>query len=354
MKFKEVKMYSFANDYSEGACPQVMQALQDTNYIQTVGYGLDEYCLSAAKQIKKLCDCPDGDVHFIPGGTPANALGMSLLKPYEAIISCDSGHINIHETGAVEASGHKIIAVKAQNGKITVPEIEKVLKSHTDEHMVKPKMVFISNSTELGTIYTKKELTAISDYCHANNLYLYLDGARLSNALVAKNNDLSLKDIAELTDIFYLGATKNGALLGEAMLISNDDLKPDFRYLLKQKGSMLAKARIIGIEFLALLNDDVYLKNAKNANVMAQTLSYIFKHLGIEMFVESPTNQIFPIIDNRLLKKLEEKYLLTVWNAYDEQHTVVRFVCSWATKKTDIENFYNDLLQAIAELERTE
>ena len=338
-------MYSFASDYLEGACPEVLEALVKTNTVQTPGYGLDVFCEKAAMKIKTAIKHDDVDVHFITGGTPANVLAMCLLKPYEAVICVSSGHINVHETGAVEATGHKIISVKGKNGKMLPEEIDKVCMGHTDEHMVKPRMVFISNATELGTIYTKKELRQISDACKRNNLYLYLDGARVANALTAEGNDITLKDIADYTDIFYIGGTKNGALLGEAMIIKNKDLKPNFRYLIKQHCAMLAKGRIIGVQFLRLFQNNLYLNNARNANVMAQALKYIFAEFGIKMYIDSPTNQIFPIIENKLLKKIKIKYDVLEWGKYDDNHTITRFVCSWATSKKDIQNFYDDLIK---------
>ena len=263
-------MYSFANDYSEGACPKVLRGLVETNYVQTAGYGLDEYCETAAALIKKTIGHDDVDVHFITGGTPCNVLAISLLRAHEAVISVESAHINVHETGAVEATGHKIIAVKGRDGKITPEEIRSVVADHTDEHKVKPKMVFISNATEFGTIYSKQELNDIYNVCRELKLYLYLDGARLGNALVATGNDLSFKDICDLTDMFYIGGTKNGALVGEAMVIKNDELKPDFRYLIKQHCSMLAKGRLLGVQFISLFEDSTYLDNARNADIMAQ------------------------------------------------------------------------------------
>ena len=338
-------MYSFESDYLEGACPEVLDALAKTNNIQTPGYGVDIFCEKAAAEIKKAIDRDDVDVHFITGGTPANVLAITLLKPYEAVICVNSGHINVHETGAVEATGHKIISVKGNNGKLSANDIKTVLSEHTDEHMVKPRMVFISNATELGTIYTKKEIKEISEVCHDNDLYLYLDGARLANALTAEGNDMSLKDIADLTDIFYIGGTKNGALLGEAMIIKNNNLKPNFRYLMKQHCAMLAKGRIIGVQFLRLFQNDLYLENARNANVMAQALKYIFLQLGIRMYVDSPTNQIFPIIENRLLDRIKSKYQVLTWGKYDDEHTITRFVCSWATTKGNIQDFYTDLME---------
>ena len=335
-------MFSFVNDYSEGACEQVLTNLIKTNNIQTPGYGLDMFCEQATAKIKNLLDNQNVDVHYIPGGTPANVLAICELRTYEAVIAVKTGHINTHETGAVESTGHKIIQVEGVDGKITPAEIEETVLNFPDEHVVKPKMVFISNSSEFGTIYTKQELTDISNMCKKHNLYLYMDGARLGAALMSKANDLTLKDIGQLVDMFYIGGTKNGALLGEAMVIINDELKPNFRHLLKQHGSMLAKARIIGIEFVALLEDNLYFELADNANKMAQQLNDLFKAHNIQMYMESSTNQIFPIINNKLLEKIKTKYEVSDWCKYDDENTVVRFVCSWATKQENIDAFKQD------------
>lgn len=341
-------MFSFVNDYSEGACKQVLENLVKTNFLQTEGYGTDDFCKHAGTLIKKLVGNDNVDVHFIVGGTPANALAVSLLKPYEAVICADNGHINTHETAAVEATGHKILQVRGINGKVTPKEIEEVVLEHTDEHVTLPKMVFVSNSSEFGTIYSKQELTDISNMCKKYGLYLYLDGARLGAALMSKENDLTLKDIAELVDIFYIGGTKNGALLGEALVIINDDLKPNFRFLLKQRGQMLAKARIMGVEFITLLENNLYFELADNADKMAQQLNDLFKKHNIQMYIESSTNQIFPILDNELIAKLREKYVLGDWCKYDDTHTVIRFVCSWATKQENIDAFVQDFEALLA------
>lgn len=332
-------MFSFNNDYSEGACKQVLVDLVKTNNVQVAGYGLDPFCLTAANMIKKITGHNDIDVHFIPGGTPANVLAITLLKSYEAVICADNGHINVHETGAIEATGHKILTVKGNSGKLNAAQIEQVVLKHTDEHMVKPRMVFISNPTELGTIYTKQELLDIRNVCNKYNLYFYMDGARLGNALVAKNNDLTLKDITDIFDIYYIGGTKNGALLGEAMIIKNNELKPNFRYLLKQHGFMLAKARTIGVSFISLLQNNLYYNLAANANDKAQQLKQFFINKGIQMYVDTPTNQIFPIFNNNLIKVLRQKYIFQDWEAVDNNYTAVRFVCSWATKQSDIDAF---------------
>lgn len=334
-------MFSFNNDYSEGACRPILENLIKTNFLQTDGYGLDKFCLAAEKLLRVRTGNRDIDVHFVSGGTPANVLAITLLKPYEAIICAENGHINVHETGACEATGHKILTSKGVNGKITPQEIRNIVLRHSDEHMVKPKMVFVSNPSELGTIYTKQELIEISNMCKRYNLYLYMDGARLGNALTALTNDLTLKDITELADIYYIGGTKNGCLLGEAMVIRNNELKPNFRYLIKQHNSMLAKARIIGVEFLTLFENDLYYRNAANANNMAQQLKQFFLSKGIIMYIDSPTNQIFPIIDNDLIRKLRKKYIFADWMPVDKKHTAVRFVCSWATKQKDVDDFMN-------------
>ena len=335
-------MISFNNDYSEGACQPIIDNIIKTNYVQAAGYEEDLFCKHAEKIIKEKIEHEDVDVHFVPGGTPANILAISLLKPYEAVICADTGHINVHETGSIEATGHKILTAKNVDGKLLPNDIEEIVNKHTDEHMVKPRMVFITNSTELGTVYSKKELQDIANVCKNNNLYLYLDGARIGNALVSKNNDLTLKDIADLTDMFYIGGTKNGALLGEAMIIKNKDLKENFRYFIKQHGFLLAKGRIIGISFITLFENNLYYKLADKANTMAQLLKVIFKQNGIEFYVDSPTNQIFPILDNDLIKKIKEKYIVSDWCKYDDNKTVVRFVCSWATKKEFIKAFKDD------------
>ena len=335
-------MYSFENDYSEGACIKVLEALNKTNFNQAVGYGLDKYCKDAEKTIKKIIRHDDVDVHFITGGTPCNVLAISTLKAHEAVIGVKSAHINVHETGAVEATGHKIITVEGKDGKIRPFEIDKVISEHTDEHMVKPKMVFISNATEYGTVYSKEELKELYKTCKKDKLYLYLDGARLSNALVASKN-LTLKDMADNTDIFYIGGTKNGALLGEAMIIKNDELKKDFRYLIKQKCAMLAKARIIGVQFDALMKDNLYLDNARHANKCAQEIKNRLKKKGIKMYIDSDTNQIFPILSNKTISKLKKKYIFITWGPYDKNHSIVRFVCSWATVPGKVEELCKDL-----------
>lgn len=335
-------MISFENDYSEGTCKEILDELIKTNYEQVTGYGNDKYCQKAIKYIKKVVKDENVAVHFIPGGTPCNVLGCSLVKPYEGIICASTGHINVHETGAIENSGHKCLVTDSKNGKLYLEAIEKIYKAHPDEHMVKPAMVYICDSTEVGTIYTKKELTAISNTCKKLGLYLYLDGARLGSALMAKGNDLTLADINKLCDIFYIGGTKNGALLGEAMVIRNKELQKNFRYLLKNRGFMLAKHRTVGISFYKFFEDNLYFDLAKHANIMADKLRKCFKDTKTKFFATSTTNQVFVVLDNEVIKKLKKKYLFENWAVIDEKHTAVRFVTSWATTLENVDTFIKD------------
>ena len=335
-------MISFENDYSEGTCKEILDELIKENLTQVTGYGLDKFCTKAKKAIKEAIGSKDIDVHFVTGGTPCNILAASVLKPYEGIICATTGHINVHETGAIENAGHKCLTIDVKDGKLTPEAITKVFNKHADEHMVKPAMVYLSDSTELGSIYTKKELTAISKLCKKLGLYLYLDGARIGNALVAKGNDLTLKDINNLCDMFYIGGTKNGALLGEAFIIRNEKLKKDFRYLLKNKGFMLAKHRTVGISFYKLFENDLYFKLAKNANDMADLLVKCFKKTNTKFLLEPKTNQLFVILKNDVMKKLSKKYVFSVWEKIDSNNTAVRFVTSWATPIENVNNFVKD------------
>lgn len=333
-------MYYFLNDYSEGAHPQVLKALTETNFKQTPGYGLDEFSKAAANLIKQRVACPTAQVHFLTGGTQTNLTALSSwLKPYQAVIAPETGHINVHETGAIEATGHKILTVATADGKLTPELIQPVLDQHKDEHMVQPKIVFISNSTELGTVYRLDELTALYGFCRRNNLYLYLDGARLGAALTSRNNDLQPEDLPRVTDAFYLGGTKNGALFGEALVIVNPLLTEDFRYSIKQRGGLLAKGRLLGVQYLALMQDDLYLRIALHANTMACKLQDGLKELGIKFLIDSPSNQIFPIFPDEHLKELSKFAQFEIWAKEDRNHTVVRLVTSWATKEEDVLGF---------------
>ena len=328
-------MISFENDYSEICNKEIIEAIEKYQNEQNVGYGLDKHSLNAAKLIKKACGHNDLDVHFIQGGTPCNVLAMELLKPYEAIISVESGHINVHETGAIEHHGYKIIQAKGKEGKLIPESIDDIMAAHTDEHSVKPKLVFIANATEYGTTYTKQELKAIRNKCNKYNLYLYIDGARIGNALLASN--LTLKDIADIADLFYIGGTKNGALLGEAFCIKNKLLKKDFRYIIKQNCSLLAKGFICGIMFETLFKNDLYFKNAKQANLMADKLRDEFTKKGIKFLYKTKTNQIFVILTNYQFNSLKKNFLFSKWSKYDQNHVIARFVTSWATKEENVD-----------------
>jgi threonine aldolase len=315
--------YSFLNDYSEGAHPRIIDALIRTNLVQEMGYGEDAYCQEAAGLIRQAVGNLQAAVHFLSGGTQTNLTVLSsFLRPFESIIAVDSAHICVHETGAIEATGHKINRVKGQDGKVTVEEIADTAAAHGDEHMVKPRVVFISHSTELGTLYSKKELNDIAVICKRLGLYLYLDGARLGSALTSRFADISLSELSVLVDAFYIGGTKNGALLGEALVINNEQLKPYFRYSLKQKGALLSKGRILGIQFLELFSDNLYFDLAKNANDMAEKLTEGITGLGY---------------------LFQTTYRFYTWAKVDEQQSAVRLVTSWATEREAVEEFVSDL-----------
>lgn len=335
--------YSFNNDYSEGAHPVIMDVMMKSNLEQSVGYGMDGYCEQAKLCIKEKLGCTTCDLHFLVGGTQANTtIIASALRPYEGVISVDSGHINVHETGAIEASGHKVILAHGEKGKLTVQGIREAYEQHEDEHMVKPGMVYISNATEIGTIYYKKELEEISAVCRELGMYLFMDGARLGVALCASDNDLMYTDLCKYLDVFYIGGTKNGALFGEAVVIVNDELKKNFRYMIKQRGGMLAKGRLLGIQFLGLFQDDLYLSLANHANEMALLMQDTMKACGVTFVVETTTNQIFPILPNEVIIALSNYYVFQKWASVDESYSAMRFVTSWATSKEAVEIFCED------------
>jgi threonine aldolase len=340
-------MIFFRNDYSEGAHPAILEALVKTNDHQTIGYGEDEYCREAADLIRARIGRPDADVHFLVGGTQTNLTALSsFLRPHEAVISPARGHICVHETGAIEATGHKIIAMPTEDAKIRPEQIEEAVHFHCDEHMVKPRVVYITNSTELGTIYTLKELEEIREVSSRHGLYLYLDGARLASALTAPGNDVTLEDLARLTDAFYIGGTKNGMLFGEAIVILNDRLKEDFRYLIKQKGGLLAKGRLLGVQFKAAFENDLYFEMGTHANRMATLLRDGIRDLGYGFLVDSPTNQLFPVFPNSLVDKLYEVCSFEEEGPVDDDHRSIRFVTSWATPEADVHR----LLEVIRQL----
>ena len=326
-------MILFNSDYTEGAHPRILERLIETNLEQTTGYGEDAYCEAAREAIRKVCDAPEADVHFLVGGTQANfTVISSALKPYQGVLCADTGHINVHETGAVEACGHKVLALPGKDGKITAEQIRNAHDLHwsdeSHEHIAQPKMVYISHPTELGTLYTKGELEEIGRVCRECGLYLFLDGARLGYGLMAPGTDVTIADIAKICDVFYIGGTKVGALFGEAVVIMNPQLKPDFRYCIKQKGGMLAKGRLLGIQFLELFRDGLYFEIAKHAIDMAMILKEGLKEKGYSFFMDSVTNQQFIMIEDEKLEKIREKYGVTYQQRYDETHSVIRLCTS--------------------------
>lgn len=340
-------MYSFKCDYGEGAHPRILRALQRTNLEQTEGYLLDPYTQKASGLIKERIGRQEVDIHLLMGGTQTNLVALSaFLRPHQAVICADSGHIFVHETGAIEATGHKVFALLSPDGKLTPAQVKQAVELHTDEHMVKPKVVFLSNPTEVGTIYTKKELAAMRGVCDEYGLFLYIDGARLGCALTCRENDMTLRDFAAFPDAFYIGGTKNGAFMGEALVIANDRLKEDFRYLMKQKGALMAKGRFLGIQFCELFSDDLYFSLARHANDTAAVIRSALKENGYSLMTDSPTNQLFPIFPKEVLTRLEDKYLFTPWKELSDGRAAVRIVTSWATPMEQVQKFAQDLEKA--------
>ena len=341
-------MIRFQCDYAEGAHPAILEKLIETNFDQTVGYGLDPYCDSAREKIKAACNASDADVHFLVGGTQTNLTVIAAaLRPHQAAIGAKTAHINVHETGAIEATGHKVIALESSDGKITAKQICDVMNAHysdaSREHTPQPKLVYISNPTELGTIYSLTELEAISAACKEHKLYLFVDGARLGYGLAAQGNDIALADLARLTDVFYIGGTKVGAMFGEAVVISNPSIGEDFRYLIKQHGGMLAKGWLLGLQFEALFENDLYLTISRHADAMADNIRATLEVLGYPLLVPGVTNQVFPILPDALLEKLQENFTFTEQERVDETHRAVRFCTSWATTEAAVEALCEEL-----------
>lgn len=341
-------MILFNSDYTEGAHPRLMERLMETNLEQTVGYGEDAYCEEAREAIRRVCEAPNADVHFLVGGTQTNFTVISLaLRSYQGVICADTGHINVHETGAVEATGHKVLALPGTDGKITAEQVKEAYALHwsdeSREHIVQPKMVYISHPTELGTLYTKAELQALHDVCKECGLYLFLDGARLGYGLMAPGTDVTLPDIAALCDVFYIGGTKVGALFGEAVVICNPELKNDFRYGIKQHGGMLAKGRLLGVQFLELFKDGLYFEIAKHAIDMAMLLKNELTKKGYHFYMDSVTNQQFIIIDDKKLEEIRKKYGVTYQMRCDDTHSVIRLCTSWATREEDVKALLEDM-----------
>ena len=339
--------FSFKNDYSEGCHPKILEALSQYNLDQQNGYGLDIYSENAANIISEKSKSPESKVHLVSGGTQANLLVVSaILRPHESVVSATTGHIFTNEAGAIEATGHKVHGVETPDGKLKPEDIQNVLDVHTNvPHQVKQKLVYISNSTEVGTIYTKKELENLSEFCKKKNLYLFMDGARLGHALTAKSNDVTWEDVARLTDVYYLGGTKNGALIGEAIVINNKNLQEEFGFHLKQKGAMLAKGRLLGIQFQELLKDDLYWELAAHANLQAEKIKEAFQEIGADFLAETDTNQIFPILENSQIEKLSEQFDFYVWKKIDSEKSAIRIITSWATYGAVVDNFCNEILK---------
>ncbi|MCL2672440.1 MAG: beta-eliminating lyase-related protein [Clostridiales bacterium] len=336
-------MIGFRNDYGQGAHPDVLRALCDTNLVRSKGYGIDAFCDDAADKIRLEFACPNAAVHFLPGGTLTNLTALSaFLRPYEAVITAHSGHIAVHEAGAIEATGHRLLSLPSSDGKITPTDIAVACAEHGDEHMVIPRLVYISNSTELGTVYSLAELTALRACCDAHHLYLYMDGARLAHALTSEANDVSPAQIASLTDAFYIGGTKNGAMFGEALFITNAALMPHFRHAMKQRGAMLAKSHLMGVQFATLFTDKLYFRLGSYANALAARLQSELLSMGIEFQTLSPTNLIFPILDNAVVAALAKNYDFEIWCPMGNR-TMIRLVTGWASTDAEVDKLVADL-----------
>ncbi|MBR1575717.1 MAG: low specificity L-threonine aldolase [Bacteroidales bacterium] len=347
-------MIHFECDYLEGCHPAILQKLQETNLEQNLGYGVDPHCERAAAMIRIACDAPDADVHFLVGGTQTNATILSaLLRPYQGVLCASTGHINVHETGAIEHGGHKVLPLPSTDGKLTAEQVRSALEAHfqdaNHEHMVQPGAVYISFPTELGTIYTKAELEALSAVCRDWEVPLFIDGARLGYGLESSQSRLLLKDIARLSDVFYIGGTKQGALFGEAVVFRSRELARDFRYLIKMNGGMLAKGRLLGIQFEALMEGGLYFKLARQADRLAEQLSGAFRAAGIELLIDSGTNQVFPILSEAQAQKLGREFGFEYWTRTPDGRDAWRFCTSWATTREQVET----LAAAIKDLEDT-
>lgn len=333
-------MLFFENDYCEGAHETILKRLAETNMEKVPGYGRDFYCDQAKEKIKEACGCPNGEVYFLVGGTQTNSVVIaSMLNRYEGVLSAVTGHVNSHEAGAIEFTGHKVLPLPQKDGKISAADLKAYLETYyadgSFDHMVFPGMVYISHPTEYGTLYTRQELADISQVCRKYEIPLFMDGARLGYGLAA-DTDVTLKDIAEYTDVFYIGGTKVGALCGEAVVFPEKAPKHFFT-MIKQQGALLAKGRLLGIQFDTLFTDNLYLEISKNAIDTAAKLKKALKEKNYKLFIDSPTNQIFVILENAKMEELGKKVRFSFWEKYDETHTVVRFATSWATKMEDIE-----------------
>ena len=341
-------MIRFDSDYLEGCLPEILTRLTATNLEQSVGYGEDPHCAAAREKIRVAIGRPDAEVHFLVGGTQTNATVISaLLKPYQGVLCAESGHINVHETGAIEHGGHKVLALPAEAGKISAAQVDEAFAAHRDdpnrEHMVQPGMVYLSFPSEMGTLYSKAELTAIADVCHRWGQPLFIDGARLGYGLASPSCDLTLPEIANLADVFYIGGTKQGALFGEAVVFCNPALANEFRYSIKQNGGMLAKGRLLGIQFETLFTDGLYLKAAREAIDQAFRLRDGLRAKGYAFLCDSPTNQQFPILEDKQIEALRAGFGFEFWQRIDATHGAVRFCTSWATAPEAVDALLNAL-----------
>lgn len=341
-------MIMFYCDYNEGAHPSIMKLLSETNLEQHEGYSEDAYTMEARKLIRQACGSEEVDVHILVGGTQTNMTVIaSALRTHQGVLSVETGHISRHETGAIEAHGHKVLTLPGKDGKISAKEVADYCYGHFHdealEHIVQPKMVYVSSPTEMGTIYTRQELLDLRRVCDEYDLYLFLDGARLGYGLAALGNDLDLPFLTQICDVFYIGGTKQGALFGEAVVIRNPDIKKDFRYIIKQNGGMFAKGRLLALQFIGLFTDDLYMKLSRHAIAMAMKIKNTLTDMGIPFLMDSPTNQQFPVFPDELLPKIAEKYGYSYEKRMDETHSAIRFCTSWATKEENVDSLLADI-----------
>lgn len=341
-------MVSFESDYIAGAHPEIIKRLSETNLECLPGYGTDKYCESAKEKIKAACECEKADVEFLVGGTQTNSVIIStMLKDYEGVVAAATGHVSIHEAGAIEYSGHKVLEIPQSNGKISADVLDNYIATfYSDanhEHMVFPGMVYLSHPTEYGTLYTKKELEDIAAVCHQYKIPLFLDGARLGYGLMSRDSDMTLKDIAHICDVFYIGGTKVGALCGEAVVFTKENKPKHFMNSVKKRGALLAKGRLLGIQFDTLFTADLYFKISRHAIGMAEKMKEIFSAKGYGFYIESPTNQQFIILDNWNIENLKKHVAFSFWEKLDDTHTVVRFATSWSTTDEDLKALENAL-----------
>lgn len=331
-------MYNFINDYNCLGHPTILKKMEELALEKSVGYGLDLHCDRARSLIKKEIANDNVDIHFLTGGTATNLIAISaFLRPHHAVIGTENAHIHEHEAGSIEATGHKVLTVETEDGKLRPLDVIRVLQDHKHDNQVKAKMVYISNSTEVGTIYSKEELKNLYDCCKENDLILFIDGARIASAIMAEDSDLSLKDIAELSDAFYIGGTKNGALLGEALVIVKEELKEDFRYIMKQKGGIMAKSFLMGIQFECLFEEGLYYELASHANEMAKRLARGLEDLGISFIQKPQSNQLFPIFDKKQIIELRKNFAFEDWARESDKLYSVRFVTTWVTEEKEVD-----------------